>query len=365
MESLAKIEEVTAAQVYTEKKMGGLLDKLEEEALLFIPITDTAQGRKDIASLAHKISRSKTCLDTLGKNLTEEAQKKVKVVNVERKAMRERLDVLRDKVRAPLNKWEDEEKLRLENIEIAIKNIPKLSKPEDEQGNPLTVTTMKQNLLVLKAIKINDDFGERINDAAKIKDFEVQNLEAIILRREKIEAEQEELERLRKEKSEKEEEERMERIRKEGEERLRLEVEENAKIEKERVKEERLKLEQKHKDEIERIEKEKLKETDKLIRQAEEAEQKRLDDVQAEKDKAESLRLELIKEQEHYDRLERETKEEEERVEKKRQENKTHQTKINRNILSALTTLGIDEKTGKKVITEIVQGHIPNVTINY
>ena len=364
MNELSKIEEVTV-KVYTDGKMNDLVTKIEKEVSSFVPVLDTAKGRKEIASLAHKIARSKTCLDGLGKTLIEESQKTVNAVNSERKNMRDRLDTLKEKVRKPLTEWEEKEQFRLEEIDLAVAGIPFWATQIDEHDQPLSSKAMKENLGHLKTIKIDASFGDRQNEAAQIKDNTIQKLEASIARREKEETEKAELDRLRKEKEEQEEKDRIEKIRKEGEERVRLEVEENAREEKEREEKEREEIEKKHQEELDLQEKEKQDEIDRLKKEADKAEQKRLDDIKAIEEKAEAERLETIRLREEKERTAREEKEREEKEEKKRQEDKEHRTKINKNILSALSNLGIKEETGKTIITEIVQGHIPNVKINY
>ena len=383
MSELAKIETIKAVEVYNNGKMDGLLTKLEAEVLSFIPVLDTDKGRKEIASLAYKVRRSKTFLDGLGENLIEDSRNRVKAVNSERKIMRDRLDLLAEKAREPLTKFEDAEKLRLENIDAEISGLSVYSISEDLNGDPLTSSFMKENLTILKAIKIDGSFGEKSVEAAQIKDREVLLLGSLILKTEKQEHDTAELDRLRKEKEEKEEEERLEKIRREGEEREKLKAEKLAIEEKERVATEKAELAKKNQarldenekerlDEIARLngiaeqkEKDRLTEIDRLKKEAEAAEQKSLNDIKAVKDKAEADRLEGIRKQKQKEADLLIEKQAAELLEEKRQSDTEHRSKVNRNILSAFSVLGIDEKAGKNIITEIVHGHIPNVSIKY
>lgn len=87
------------------------------------PDLTTEKGRKAIASLARKVVRTKTAIDTAGKELTEEWREKVKIVDKSRKEIRDRLDVLRDQAREPLTQWEAEEERRLDLVERTIADL--------------------------------------------------------------------------------------------------------------------------------------------------------------------------------------------------------------------------------------------------
>jgi colicin import membrane protein len=93
-------------------KLGGIqpiLDAIEKEVSQEVPDTSTDKGRKAIASNAAKVSKSKTLLDKMGKELTDKLNLAIKPINAERKLARDTLDALRDKTREPLNKYEADE----------------------------------------------------------------------------------------------------------------------------------------------------------------------------------------------------------------------------------------------------------------
>lgn len=79
---------------------------IEREARALVPDITTQPGRNAIASMAAKIARSKTYLDNLGKLYVDELKELPKQVDAERRAMRNRLDALKDEIRAPLTEWE-------------------------------------------------------------------------------------------------------------------------------------------------------------------------------------------------------------------------------------------------------------------
>ena len=112
------VEDINPVAVFQEE--GGdrkILERIEKAALAIVTDASTAKGRKDIASLAYKVSRSKTALDNAGKTLVDDWKAKAKVVDARRKRIRDSLDKLRDIVREPLTKWEEAETARIKAFE--------------------------------------------------------------------------------------------------------------------------------------------------------------------------------------------------------------------------------------------------------
>jgi hypothetical protein len=327
--------------------MTDLLTALEKEVKSFIPVTDTPKGRKDIASLAHRVAQSKTFLDGLGKNLTEDAQKKVKSVNAERKIMRDRLDELKATARQPLTDWEAAEKEKAEKIQSDIDSLSIFTGQENYITERFTSGEMQEKLDELKAIKIGSSFGERINEASLIKEQETEKLQLLIFNKIKAEEEQAELELFRKEKEKREEDERLEEVRLEGEERLKQKVIDDARILKETEEKERKQLQQKHEEELLKAEKDKEAAIQAIIDKQEKEKQDKIKlDAELERIRLEGIRLEEV-------------------AEEKRQANKAHRTKINNNIVYSLESIGLDKEMSRTIIRQIVAGKIPNVTIKY
>ena len=100
-----------------------ILAQIEARAKAEIPDLSTAKGRAAIASLAHKVARSKTFLDDLGKDLVAEWKKQASDVDALRRIIRERLDGLKVEVRAPLDQWEEAEKERKRRIDAALLHL--------------------------------------------------------------------------------------------------------------------------------------------------------------------------------------------------------------------------------------------------
>ena len=117
-----------ALDVFTEK--GGLdpiLRKIKDEADSFIPDPSTKKGRDEIVSLAHKVAKSKSYLDSVGKKLVVELKRKPKLVDESRKAMRDFLDNLKQEVREPLTTIEARESNITNNINALTDDIEQLS----------------------------------------------------------------------------------------------------------------------------------------------------------------------------------------------------------------------------------------------
>ncbi|MEY1538115.1 hypothetical protein AB7Z52_14220 [Providencia rettgeri] len=107
---LVVIEKSTAIEVFkSSDSVEDIIRKVEQEVNSFIPDVSTAKGRKEIASLAYKVAQSKTYLDGLGKDLVAELKEIPKLIDANRRTVRERFDTLRDKVRQPLTEWEAEQ----------------------------------------------------------------------------------------------------------------------------------------------------------------------------------------------------------------------------------------------------------------
>ena len=96
------------ALVQSREKFNAFYEKVAQEVAGHEPDLSTDKGRKAIASLAYKVTRTKTAIDEAGKKLTEDKKKEIAAVDAERKAIREKLDALAAEVRKPLTDWETE-----------------------------------------------------------------------------------------------------------------------------------------------------------------------------------------------------------------------------------------------------------------
>ncbi|MBA7877244.1 MULTISPECIES: hypothetical protein [unclassified Citrobacter] len=108
---LVVIEKSSAMAVFTNnEQLDPIIEKIEKEARSLVPDVSTKKGRDAIASMAHKVARSKTYIDNAGKDLVAELKALPKQIDESRRIVRERLDALKDEVRRPLTEWEEEQK---------------------------------------------------------------------------------------------------------------------------------------------------------------------------------------------------------------------------------------------------------------
>ncbi|MCW9645575.1 hypothetical protein ORL97_19970 [Klebsiella michiganensis] len=119
---LVVIEKKNAMAVFTNNdQLEPLIELIEKEARSLVPDVTTKKGRDAIASMAHKVARSKTYIDNAGKDLVAELKALPKQIDESRRVVRERLDALKDEVRSPLTEWEaEQERIKAEEAMLAL-----------------------------------------------------------------------------------------------------------------------------------------------------------------------------------------------------------------------------------------------------
>ena len=95
-DELIVIESQNALEIFTATKgLEPFLLKIREEIEKFkksgVLDVSTAFGRSEIASMAYRVTQSKTCLDKIGKELVDRLKEQPKLVDGERKRMRDLL----------------------------------------------------------------------------------------------------------------------------------------------------------------------------------------------------------------------------------------------------------------------------------
>ncbi|HHL3701284.1 hypothetical protein ACSGF2_29100 [Klebsiella pneumoniae] len=119
---LVVIEKKNAMAVFTNNdQLDPIIEAIEKEARSLLPDVTTKKGRDAIASMAHKVARSKTYIDNAGKDLVAELKALPKQIDESRRVVRERLDALKDEVRRPLTEWEaEQERIKAEEAMNAL-----------------------------------------------------------------------------------------------------------------------------------------------------------------------------------------------------------------------------------------------------
>ena len=318
----------TALQVYSAANgLDPFLAKIREEIDGFVPDVTTRKGREAIASIAYKVARSKTALDNVGKELVAELKEVPKKIDAERKRMRDLLDSWQAEVRHPLTEWEQREEMRKAKHQAGIDQINLRLECRD-----LDSIELKANIEWLEGLSIGADWEEFETEAARTKDKAMAALREALVAREKYEAEQAELERLRAEAAAREQKEREERIAREAAEAEHLAAERRAQEEREAA----ARRETEAKAAAERRELE-LRDAQRRAEEAAAAERQRQADEQA--------------------RIEREAA--------AREADKAHKKAINNEALAALVAGGMPVECAKQAITLIAQRKVPHISINY
>lgn len=365
MNELVSVQKIKAIDVFTVNGMDPLLKAISTEVNSFVPDVSTVTTRKEIASLANKVARSKTLLDAMGKELTSEWKAKAKGVDYSRKVMRTYLDNLKVEIRLPLTEWENIEQLRIERIKKSINKIESLGFPDGE----LITDALRLKVIELNEMNIDDSWCEFQEQAEMQRGESLSHLEHLIEQRTQYEAEQTELASLRKEKVERDESDRLQKI----EDDQKAEVERIAKEKAEAVEQAKRFAEEKARLEAEKAEQVHLD----AIREKEQAEERAAQaerDAVLEKEKAELEKIEAVKR--FKKREEIAIQKERERIEdennkliaeqKKREANMEHARIIHTEITDFMVLeLKLTRKQSQDVIIAIASKKIPHMTIQY
>ncbi|MCC8463866.1 cell envelope integrity protein TolA [Photorhabdus bodei] len=125
---LVVIEKQNALSVFTNNDaIEMIINQIESEVKRIVPDLTTVKGRKEIASLAYKVSQTKSYIDNIGKDLVAEYKEIPRKIDASRKQIRDKLDALRDEVRQPLTDWEAEQEriAREKEARIAAEELAK------------------------------------------------------------------------------------------------------------------------------------------------------------------------------------------------------------------------------------------------
>ncbi len=317
-------------------KRGGtdeLYERIAQEVRSHVPDVSTKKGRDAIGSLALKISKSKTLIEKCGKELVAEQKAQIKVIDDDRISIVKKFDLLRDEILAPRDAWEKAEEDRVAKHEESILSINFYKTAVIADKDSVWLKGVIRNV---EEIVIDSSF-EEFEEQAKIAKYEtLEFLRTTLAAREKYEAEQAELERLRQAEILRQQQEREAQIAREAAEKATREAEEKARFEAERVQREKAEAEQREA----RLKAE--KEAAELRAQhAAEAERKRIEAEQAAKLEAER------------------------QAEEARQANQAHRKKICNEALKGLLALGIDEAKSKEILQAINKGLVPHISIKF
>lgn len=347
-------------EVFTGGSVRSVLDSIKEGARSIVIDPATEKGRKEIASLAYKIARTKTALDDAGKSLTEEQRKFIEKVNEDRKIVRDELDELKDEIRKPLSEYEEREKARVARHESKIGDIAALADPFEK----LASHEIAARIEIAKAVSL-DGFDEFRQRAETTLHAALHKLDAAftLAKEEENRIAQEEAARVERERKEREE--REAKIAAEAAERARIEAEQKAAEEARKAESAREAERKAEADRIAAIEREKA-ETERKAKEAQEAAERARIEVET------RHKIALV-EAETKARLESEEKDrqrlaaiEAERVAaEKKAANEKHRNAVRVDAVHDLIKSGLTATDAEMICKAIEAGTVAHITLNF
>ena len=316
---LVVIEKQNAMAVFTTKEqLDPIIEAIEKEARSLVPDVSTRKGRDAIASMAHKVARSKTYIDNAGKDLVAELKALPKQIDESRRIVRERLEALKDEVRRPLTEWEaEQERIKAEEA---------------------------MNALHAEALLMNEEFDRQ--RAAQIEAYH----EMALLMNDRFDRDREEQRRL----AEQTQREHEERIKREAAEQARRDAEARHKAEIEAA----ARREAEEKARAEAADRQRIEAEQRAAREKQEAE------ARADRENAAAVEAERLKaKQAEEARLAEEKRKAEE--EARRAADKEHRRTINRRVIADLMAQGIPEEFAQKAMLAIAGGKVQDAHIKY
>lgn len=183
--ALIQLDDLNKIDLFSTGGVNDILAKIEKHYTSEINDPSTTKGQERIKSAAYDISRTKTALDKMGKDLADSLNAQLKPINGERKKAREFLDDLKIKIRLPVTKMEDAEKQRKLDIEKRIFHFHYL------ETETMTTESVKAHIEKLRAIDIDASFQEYEENAKGHRESEITRCNGLlyeIAEREKIAA---------------------------------------------------------------------------------------------------------------------------------------------------------------------------------
>lgn len=313
----------------------------------------TASARNQIKSDAFKVARLKSALEKIGMDESRNAKEIPKLIDANRRILKERLEGIQLRVRQPLTDWEQEQEAIQAEIDAYLDGFTAIAENIDASSSGSIIEAInalsahhgaKPGVLTEPAlIKANELF--EANQA---------HLNTLLETARKQEADAAELEKLRAEALERQRLEEIEAAKREAEEKARLEAQAEAeqKLEAERLRLREIELQQqRERDAHEQA----LRDAKQAKLQAEQQAKDAL--IRAEQEKLAAVEAERL-------RIEQE-KRQAEAAAKAREANRAHCRKINNEVLADLVAAGLTKDQAVAVITAIAKNLVRHTSIRY
>ena len=349
---LVVIEPTSAVALFTEGEgVEAMLADIRKQATSLVPDLSTAKGRKEIASIAFSVAKTKTYLDGFGKELTDKYKEIPKRIDANRKLIRDYLDALKDEVRAPLTQYEAAEEARVAALQSRLARL-------NELGSSASIEIAAADLQVMlnevEQNALDDTWQELLPQATVAKELAAKRLGEALAARQKYEAEQAELEQLRQKQAEQDRIDRERLIAEQAAEQARREEENRQRLEREAA--------QHREQEAQRQAQVAQQAAEQARRDAEAAELARQQAEANAARQAEEAAARAAEQERQRIADEQRLKDEEDA---RRMADRAHQGRINSAILMDLIGMGIEEDKAVTLIKHIANNKIAHLTINY
>ncbi|MGY3959499.1 coiled-coil domain-containing protein [Aeromonas popoffii] len=344
---LVVIEPSAAVTLFTEGDgIDAMLADIRKQAASLVPDVTTTKGRKEIASVAYAVAKTKTYLDGLGKDLTAKYKEIPARIDANRKLIRDTLDALKDEVRAPLTQFEAAEAARVATLQARLTRLNELGASASVE---IAAANLQAMLQEVEQTALDDSWQELLPQATVAKELATKRLGETL-----DEAEQAELEELRKKQAEQDRIDRERLIAEQAAEQARLQEENRQRLEREAAQHREQEAQRQAQVAREREEQARRDaETAELARRQAEANAKR----QAEEAAARATEIE----RQRIEQEQRQNAAENAR----RVADREHCGRIHSSILMDLMGLGIEEDKAINLIKLIASHKIANLAINY
>ncbi|GLO52524.1 hypothetical protein PPUN110474_39250 [Pseudomonas putida] len=366
--AIEEISEENAPAIYVAGGLKQFIDLVKAEVEGEVPDLTTRKGRERIASLAAKVSKSKTAVEKPGRDYLRRLKEMPKVVEAELREFVTKMDTLRDETRRPLTEWEAAEDARIDRHNDRLNWLKTLA---DDLGE-LTSLHIKGLIAEAEGMQLGAHWEEFEAEAGVAKDKVLTALRAALTKREAFEAEQAELTQLRAQAEAREKADREAAIAREAAEKAQREADERAANERAAAARREQELidqaaAQEREAENQRLQlKLQAEQAERAAAQAEADRQAALRQAEAERQAA-ARRAEEAAEQARQDERRRADAAAAEilRQQEAREADKAHRASINRAALEAFMAEGMPEACAKQAVTLIAQRKIPNIAISY
>ncbi|UIN53581.1 hypothetical protein [Pseudomonas kribbensis] len=370
-QQVIKIDDINAENapaIYVAGGLGQFFEAVQAEVTAEVPDLTTRKGRERIASLAAKVSKSKTAVEKPGRDYLKRLKEMPKVVEAELRDFVNKMDALRDATRQPLTDWEQKELARTDAHVDAIQRIKDLAIFDEAPTSGHLASVIAD----LELLEIGKSWEEFLAEAAQVKDQTLIKLRGLHAERARHEAEQAELLRLRAEAEAQAQRDRDAQIAREA-----AEAEREAAVRREQELRDQaaaaqLAAEQAARDAEAEAERQRLQ----LQLQAEQAEraaaEAKADRIAAEQ-RAEQERQAAALQAERDIELAREDERRRAdaaaaeilRQQREREADQAHKVKIMGAAKEALMSMNITEELAKAIVLKIARREVPNITIQF